>query len=101
MYHLPKKQYLIPGEIETNERGVFFGSFDQTLIKKPSSHITYPITLMLLVQSRQDRTHVFYCPNTPPEFLAHIVLKLILGSLPSRLQLALSGRNETNTFLLK
>ena len=34
MYHLPKKQYLIPGEIETNERGVFFGSFDQTLIKK-------------------------------------------------------------------
>ena len=90
MYHLPKKQYLIPGEIETNERGVFFGSFDQTLIKKPSSHITYPITLMLLVQSRQDRTHVY-----------HIVLKLILGSLPSRLQLALSGRNETNTFLLK
>ena len=88
MYHLPKKQYLIPGEIETNERGVFFGSFDQTLIKKPSSHITYPITLMLLVQSRQDRTHVY-----------HIVLKLILGSLPSRLQLALSGRNETNTLI--
>ena len=72
-------------------RGVFFLEvLTKLLLKKTSSHITYPITLMLLVQSRQDRTHVY-----------HIVLKLILGSLPSRLQLALSGRNETNTFLLK
>ena len=34
MCHLPKKQYLIQGETETNERGAFFGSFAPTLIKK-------------------------------------------------------------------